>query len=166
MNSWPVIPTALRARVLHSAHQNVAGMRARAHLSVYWLGLHKSLRIYLETCQYYRVHAASLPREPLILAHLHHGHMNMWQWQYFNHAGKSYPVYIDKYSSNLHVFHYPPGRSDAWYLITSCRSIFLHYGASRELASGGGLTLISKEFRDFLVCCGVTHCLSSAYYAQ
>jgi len=36
----------------------------------------------------------------------------------------------------------------------------------RELASDGGPTLISKEFRDFLATWGVTHRLSSACYAQ
>lgn len=47
MDSWPVIPAALHVRVLevlHSAHQVITDMKARARLSVYRPGLDKSLR--------------------------------------------------------------------------------------------------------------------------
>jgi len=132
MDSRPVIPAALHSRVLevlHSAHQGIAGMKARARLSVYWPGLDKCLRNRLDTCHYCRVHASSLPREPLTLAPPPSWPYDHVAVDYFDHTGKSYLVYVDRYSGNLHVFHYPPGRSDARHLISSCRSIFLQYGA-------------------------------------
>lgn len=121
MDSRPVIPPALHSRVLevlHSAHQGIAGMKARARLSVYWPGLDKSFRNRLDTSHYCRVHVPSLQRQPLTLAPPPpwlYDHVAVY---YFDHAGKSYLVYVNRYSGN-------PGRSDARHLILSCRSIFL-----------------------------------------
>ena len=42
MNYRPVIPKACRREILknlHSAHQGVSGMTARAHQTIYWPGL-------------------------------------------------------------------------------------------------------------------------------
>lgn len=130
MDSWPVTPARLRARVLealHSVHQGVAGVKARACLSIFWPDLDKSLWNYLDTRYYCHIHAPSLPVAV----------------DYFDHGGKSCLVYVDRHSSNLHMFNYPPGRSDAHYLISSCRPIFLYYGALRQLASDGGPTLVT-----------------------
>ncbi|XP_069972259.1 uncharacterized protein [Penaeus vannamei] len=96
MDSRPVILAALHLRVLevlHSAHQGIAGMKARARLSVYWPGLDKSLRNRLDTCHYCRVHAPSLPREPLTLAPPPSWRYDHVAVDYFDHAGKSYLVY-------------------------------------------------------------------------
>jgi len=158
MDLRPVIPPALRSRVLaalHSAHQGMAGMKARARLSVYWPGLDKSLRNYLDTCHYCRIHAPSQPREPLLLAPSPSWPYDQVAVDYFDFAGKCYLVFVDRFSSNIHIFHFPPGRSTARHLISSCRSIFLQYGAPRELASDGGRQFVSQEFQDFLA-----HCLS------
>ena len=104
MDSRPVIPSNLRARVLealHSAHQGIAGMNAHARLSVYWPGLDKALRNRLDTCHYCRLHAPSLPKEPLLLSEFPKWPYDSVAIDYFDHAGQHYLVYVDRFSGNL-----------------------------------------------------------------
>ena len=169
MDSRPVIPSPLRARVLealHSAHQGMAGMKARARQSVYWPGLDKALRNRLDTCHYCRLHAPSHPKEPLILSEPPKWPYDNVAVDYFDYKGQQYLVFVDRFSGNLHLFHFPRGHADAKGLISACRSLFLHYGAPRELASDGGPTFTSQAFRDFLRNWGISHRLSSPYYPQ
>ena len=53
LNDRIIIPAALRKRVLqclHSAHQGVTSMRARANCTVYWPGMNASIRNFRECC--------------------------------------------------------------------------------------------------------------------
>ena len=169
MGTRPVIPPALRARTmagLHAAHQGVTGMRERARLSVYWPGMDKSLRNYLETCFYCRVHAPSQPKEPYTAAP-----PSQWAYQqlvadYFDHAGKSYLAVADRYSGNLHIYHMPTGKGTAITLVSICRALFALFGAPTEIATDGGPTFTAQAFQEFLREWDTAHRLSSAYYPQ
>lgn len=47
MNKRIVIPNACRKQVvqnLHAAHQGVSGMMARANQTIYWPGMHSTIR--------------------------------------------------------------------------------------------------------------------------
>ena len=60
-----VVPKQLRKRVLdslHSAHQGVSQMYARAELSVFWPGLHADLEEVRAACNICRVNAPSNPK--------------------------------------------------------------------------------------------------------
>lgn len=132
MDFRPVIPTTLRARALealHSANQVIAGMKARARLSFYWPGLDKALHNRLDTCHYCRLHAPSLPKEPLLLSESPKCPYDSIAIDYFDHAGQQYLVYVDRFSSSQHLFHFRRGHADAKALISASRSLFLHYGA-------------------------------------
>ena len=168
-DSRPVIPIALRARVmasLHSAHQGHSGMRARARISVYWPGMDKSLRNYLDTCHYCRLHAPSQPREPYTPAA-----PSAWPYEcvvadHFDVKGKSYLVIADRYSGNMHIFRCPSGKPSAQHLVSTSRDLFNQYGVPREFASDGGTSFTSHEFQSFLNYWGIKHRLSSAYFPQ
>ena len=70
MDGRTVIPHSLRNRVLrtlHSAHQGVVGMKARATESVYWPGINISIRHHHSSCTACSKIAPSQPKEPLIL---------------------------------------------------------------------------------------------------
>lgn len=168
-DSRPVIPVALRGRVmagLHSAHQGLAGMRARAQLSVYWPGLNKSLQNYLQTCQYCGLHTPTQQKESYTPSK-----PPSWPYEsvvadHFEVRGKSYLVVADRYSGNLHVFRCPSGKPSTAHLITVSRDLFQQYGVPREFASDGGSTFMSHLFQSFLAYWGVHHRLSSAYFPQ
>ena len=165
----PVIPTSLRARVmdgLHAAHQGMAGMKSRARISVYWPGMNKSLRNYLETCHYCRIHLPSQVKEPYIETS-----QSQWPYDkivadYFDRKGKAYLAVADRFSGNIHVFRCPSGNPCTSHLITVFRELFQQYGVPQELATDGGSTFTSHEFQKFLQNWGVHHRLSSSFYPQ
>ena len=168
-NTRPVIPQSLRARVLsglHSAHQGMAGMRARANMSVYWPGLNKSLRNYLDTCAYCRIHAPSQPKEPYCTSPNAEWPYDQIVGDYFDYKGKKYLVIADRFSGNLHIYHCGKNQATAQNLISVCRNLFTLYGVPREFASDGGSVFMANEFQTFLRKWGTAHRLSSAYYPQ
>ena len=65
-----VIPKPLRKKILHclhSAHQGVDGMKARANDSVYWPGMNASIRNFRANCSICTTIAPSQPREPITM---------------------------------------------------------------------------------------------------
>ena len=68
MDRRVVVPTAQRKNLLcclHSAHQGVVGMKARASESVYWPGMNASIRNYRAHCITCSRIAPSQPQEPI-----------------------------------------------------------------------------------------------------
>ena len=66
-----VVPQALRKRVLcclHSAHQGLVGMKARANQSVYWPDMDASMRNFRAACATCNFITPSQAREPITLA--------------------------------------------------------------------------------------------------
>ena len=60
-----VIPKPLRKKILHclhSAHQGVDGMRARANDSIYWPGMNASIRNFRANCSFCTTIAPSQPQ--------------------------------------------------------------------------------------------------------
>ena len=65
-----VIPKPLRKKILHclhSAHQGVDGMKARANDSVYWPGMNASIGNFRANCSICTTIAPSQPREPITM---------------------------------------------------------------------------------------------------
>ena len=65
-----VIPKPLRKKILHclhSAHQGVDGMKARANDSVYWPEMNASIRNFRANCSFCTTIAPSQPREPITM---------------------------------------------------------------------------------------------------
>lgn len=68
MDKRLAVPAELRKRVLqclHSAHQGVGGMKARANETVYWPGMNKSIQDYRDSCGTCNRIAPSLSRDQL-----------------------------------------------------------------------------------------------------
>ena len=64
-----IVPRDLRSEVLdclHSAHQGVVGMKARARVSVYWPGMSKSITDRRLQCQTCNTIGPSQPAEPMV----------------------------------------------------------------------------------------------------
>ena len=163
-----IIPQSFRQNILntlHSAHQGVEGMRARASNSVYWPGLNSSIRNMRNNCKICNVVAPSQARQAIQL---------MPQPQYpFQHVcmdafeldSHHYLAIVDKFSGWLLIFHvktYPTRK----HIIESLRSVFSSYGAPECLFTDGGLPFQAQEFESFLKRWKVQHITSSAFYPQ
>lgn len=164
-----VIPAALRKEVLeclHSAHQGVAGMKARAQTSVYWPGLNHAISNRRAQCAVCNRIAPSQPMEPLRPSPAPTYPFELVVADYFTLKGVVYLVYADRYTGWVTVAKCSPHGADSSNLKRELRSLFCVYGAPRELATDGGQPFASHSIQNFLQDWGVHWRLSSAYYPQ
>ena len=164
-----VVPNSLRKRILrclHSAHQGVVGMKARANETVYWPGMDSCIRNYRETCRTCVRIAPSQPREPIILAKSPDWPFQKIVMDLFFVEHHAYLACADRFTGWLMLFHLPPGKANAENLINICRNIFQAYGVPEEISRDGGPPMQSKKFLDFLDAWQVRHRISSAGYPQ
>ena len=164
-----VIPVGYRKRVLrclHSAHQGVAGMKARANETVYWPGMDTSIRNHRESCSTCVRIAPSQPREPIVLTKSAEWPFQKIALDLFFADEHAYLVCADRFTGWLMLYHLPPGHATAAHLINITRDIFQTYGVPEELSRDGGPPMHSHAFLDFLARWKVDHRLSSVGYAQ
>ena len=115
-----VIPRSLRTEViehLHSAHQGVTGMRARANTCVYWPGINNDIRNYGMRCRECNTIAPSQSDEPIILTERPEYPFQKVVADYFELEGQYYLLYADRYSGWLSVVKIGRNDRDASYLI-------------------------------------------------
>ena len=168
-NNRIVVPRSLRTEVLdclHSAHQGVVGMKARARTSVYWPGINcaiSSRRAQCKTCD--RI-GRSQPAEPMLPSPAPEYPFDQVVADYFDLAGIKYLVYADRYTGWVVVIKTPKGEADSVALKKQLRMLFGIYGAPRELSTDGGPPFCSYDVQSFLTVWGVHSRISSAYYPQ
>ena len=146
-----VVPVGMRKRVLrclHSAHQGVVGMKARANETVYWPGMDRSIRDYRESCNTCNKIAPSQPREPIILTKSPDWPFQQIVGDLFHVGHHRYFACADRLTGWLMLYHL--SHANAASLIRICRAIFEAYGAPEELASDGGPPFTSDQFQSFL----------------
>jgi len=83
----------------------------------------------------------------------------------FHVAVRTYVVYADRFSAWTEVAS-TNMNSNANTLCDILRRYFINSGVPEELSSDGGPPFQSNEFSSFLQTRNVSHCISSAYYAQ
>ena len=169
MDNRIVIPKKFRKQILislHSAHQGVTGMKARANETVYWPGMDASIRNYHANCMTCVNHSPSNPKEPIIFTP-----SPEWPFQhivmdlcYVGHH--TYLVCADRLTGWLIIYHLKPNQAKAEKLITICRSLFETYGAPDEISSDGGPPFSAHQFQRFLISWDVKHRVSSVAYPQ
>ena len=164
-----IIPSALRPEVLeclHSAHQGVVGMKARARNSVYWPGLSNAITNRRAQCRTCNTIAPSQPAEPLAHTPAPAYPFELTVADYFALKGFTYLVYADRYTGWVTITKCHPHGTNATALKQKLRTLFCIYGAPAELATDGGQPFASHDIQQFLKDWGVRWRLSSAYYAQ
>ena len=86
-------------------------------------------------------------------------HLSM---DFFTFSGKSYLVFVDRYSGWPVVLKCRDDSSEE--LVRHLRNLFCVYGVPEELASDGASVYVSSRTRDFLKVWGVRHRVSSTYH--
>ncbi len=170
-NDRVVIPPSLREKVieiLHSAHQGVTSMEARARATVFWPGLTLDMDHVRASCPTCIKNAPSQPRLLPASSDIPSTPFEKIVGDFFEFEGHHYLVVADRLSGWSEVFKSKPGtpQSGADGLISCLRNCFSCYGVPTELASDGGPEFVSHKTEEFLVNWGVEHRLSSAYHPQ
>jgi hypothetical protein len=162
-----LIPPSLRSEMLeclHSAHQGVQGMKARAAESIFWPGISAAIHTTRERCRTCNTIAPSHAAEPPITAEPPQFPYEQVCADYFELAGIHYLAMADRYSGWLSVKCFPKGGASASALISTLREWFMMFGAPKELSSDGGTTFMSATTQTFLRSWGIRHRVSSVAF--
>ena len=65
-------------------------------------------------------------------------------------SGHHHLSIVDKFSCWLNIYHYPPHKTIADTLISTCSAMFISYGIPKELSTDGGPQFMSTAFQNFL----------------
>ena len=166
-----VIPQGLRQEildVLHSAHQGVSGMLARAQTSVFWPGISRDIESKREHCGVWHRNAPSQAKLPPLLPRLPTVPFEMIFADFFKLVGKFFLIIGDRLSGWTEIISVKHGsdNSGSKGLCDAFRTVFQTFGVPDELTSDGGPEFIAAETIAFYKKWGVTHRLSSSYFPQ
>ena len=166
-----VIPPNLRSSVLqtlHSAHQGVSSMEARARCTVFWPGMTADIHQIRDTCPDCIRHAPSQPRQPPASPSIPSTPFESIASDFFQLSGHHYLVIADRLSGWPVVFKSPPGspQSGAHGLISCLINYFARFGIPEELSSDGGPEFTASATEDFLKRWNIRHRLSPSYLPQ
>lgn len=166
-----VVPQSIRRKILatlHSAHQGVTGMEARARTIVFWPGISKDIVSFRNDCQLCNRNAPSQSHVPTAASPPPGLPFESIFADYFELCGHHYLVVGDRFSGWVEIFSAPHGTSLAGSLglHTALRRFFATFGVPSELSSDGGPEFTSDSTTKFLAKWGVHHRVSSAFYPQ
>ena len=169
LNSRIIIPDSYRAttlKMLHSAHQGVGSMTRRANQTVYWPGITTSIRSTRYNCERCNSSSPSQAKEPLLTSKSPEYPFQYVCADYFEIKGHHYLVIVDRFSSWITIYYFPPMKLDSKTLIGTFRELFINYGIPEEISSDGGPQFTSVEFQNFILNWRIKHRRSSANYPQ
>ena len=131
-----MIPPKLRREVLetlHSAHQGVVGMRARAAKSLFWPGINHDIDVIRAQCRDCNDIAPSQSNEPLIISTSPKYPFQQTVGDYFSLKGFKYLLYADRYSAWISIVKISFGEGDFKFLSKYLVNLFSTFGVPEEL---------------------------------
>ena len=163
-----VVPPDLRAEVLktlHAAHQGVSTMERRARATIFWPGMTHDINMKRASCVYCNRNAPSQAATPPTFSAPPSTPFEKIFADYFDYGGRHFLVIGDRLSD---VFVTTVGShvAGAAALVRLLRTYFATFGVPEELSSDGGPEFRASATQNFLQTWGVSHRVSSAYFAQ
>ena len=164
-----VIPKEERKNVLsqlHASHQGLEKSKRRARESVFWPGINSDIANTVNACNSCQELRPSNKKEEMKIEEPPERIFQKVSADFFSVAGRDFLVIVDRLSNWPVIFNYEKGQTKTRSLIHSFRKYFADVGIPEVLRTDGGPQFASREFRVFLEKFGVTHEMSTPYYAQ
>ncbi len=164
-----VIPQKLKARVLalaHEGHLGIVGTKQNLRSKVWWPGMDKAAERHCKSCHGCQLVSRPDPPEPMSPTQLPEG---PWQDLAVDlmgplPSGHSLLVVVDYYSRFYEVAVMHSTTADK--VIDCLDDTFSRYGLPMTLKSDNGPQFVSQEFKSFCNENGITHCRTTARWAQ
>ena len=159
-----IVPQSLREVILsllHSAHQGVTRMTARAEASIFWPGITADIERTRLNCSACNKITPSQPSAPPQNIQCPSFPFQMISADFFSYKGKSYLVIVDRYSNWPIIERSSDGSKG---LVDSLRRTFSTFGIPDELASDGGTEFTAQTTKKFLNDWGIHHRISSVAF--
>ena len=165
-NNRVIIPQNLRSDVLkglHSAHQGVTSMTARASSSVFWPGIHDDISSIRERCMSCNSMAPSQPSAPATPLEYPDYRFQCICADQFQYKGNHYLALVDRYSNWPNAIKLREGGT-ADELIEAIKAHCEIFGIPEELSSDGGSQFVASKTTEFFKNWGIKHRRSSVAF--
>jgi len=145
-----VIPRSLQSSMkqrVHAGHMGINSCLRRARELIYWPGMSRDIRQYVQACHVYATYPDKQPPETL---RRHEAPERPWQKvasDIFTFCDRNYLVTVDCFSNFIEVDYLPDTLSKT--VITELKLQFAGYGIPDILISDGGPQYTSSEFKSF-----------------
>ena len=166
-----IVPASLRQQVLetlHSAHQGVSSMLARAETNIFWPGISIDIELVRQNCRPCNTNAPSQPKLPPQLPRIPTVPFELIFADFFKLSGKFFLIIGDRLSGWTEIVNVKPNSesSGSKGLCNAFRQVFQTFGVPDEITSDGGPEFIALETLEFYKKWAVHHHLSSSYFPQ
>ena len=145
-----IIPTSMRREIkekVHAGHLGINSCIRRAKDMVYWPGVSKEIRQFVESCDT----CASMPDkqslEPLVM---HEMPSRAWEkvaTDIFTIDARNYLITVDYFSNFFEIDYLLDTTSET--VIAKLKHHFAHHGIPDKVVSDGGPQYTSQSFRNF-----------------
>ena len=166
-----IVPASLRQQVLetlHSAHQGVSSMLARAETNIFWPGISIDIELVRQNCRPCNTNAPSQPKLPPQLPRIPTVPFELIFADFFKLSGKFFLIIGDRLSGWTEIVNVKPNseNSGSKGLCNAFRQVFQTFGVPDEITSDGGPEFIALETLEFYKKWAVHHHLSPSYFPQ
>jgi transposase InsO family protein len=145
-----IIPQSLQLEVktsVHAGHMGINSCLRRARESLYWPGMSKDIRQFVEQCSTCNMHACKQQQEPLILKEVPSHPFSVVATDLFYVKGREYLVLVDLYSNFIEVDYMCTSTSED--VIAKLKQHFARYGIPNVVYSDNGPQYASACFAKF-----------------
>ena len=145
-----VIPQTLRSEVKNSVHVGHMGINSclrRARETLFWPGMSKDIRQFVEQCSICNMHSCKQQQEPLVLKEVPSHPFSVVATDLFHVKGREYLVLVDLYSNFIEVDYMQTSTSED--VIGKLKQHFARYGIPRIVYSDNGPQYASYCFKKF-----------------
>ena len=167
-NDRIVIPATMRKEMLHRIHSDghlsLDKSRSRAQESVWWPGLSRELKAWVEGCTFCQRHSRQHRAEPLRSTLLPERPWTRVGMDLCLHEGSSYLVVVDYFSRWLEIVRLQELNST--HLVGKLKNMFSKFGIPEVVVSDNGPQFQSAVFKQFAMDYGFDHVTSNPHYPQ
>ena len=162
-----VIPKSLRSQIkkdIHCGHQGIQSCLRRALEHVFWPGMNKEVKEWIQTCEACREFEQTPCKETLIS---HETPDSPWQkiaTDLFTFKNKEYLVTVCYRSNFWEVDRLYNTKSST--VIKKLKAHLARYGIPKQLVTDNGPQFVSDEFRKFTESWGIEHTTTSPHHSQ